>query len=245
MKRWRCMNLFSLISNIELDNRCSWEEKLFLTFDIDWAPEFVIKDTVELLYKNQAKATLFLTHKSEYLDEIKNNTMFEYGIHPNLNFLLNGDFRYGKCFKEVINYYLDIEPNAKSCRFHSLSQSSMVLSYLSEIGITHESNINYPYLSGYLEPYLYSDNKLIRIPYFWEDDTHCLYSHDYTAIKKSKTKLKVFDFHPIHVYLNTENLDRYQAAKPYLKDEKKLKEFINTKTYGTRDFLKELIKYEK
>lgn len=38
----------------------------------------------------------------------------------------------------------------------------------------------------------------------------------------SRPGLKVFDFHPIHVFLNTESLDRYERTRPLHQNPKEL-----------------------
>lgn len=52
---------------------------------------------------------------------------------------------------------------------------------------------------------------------------------------------RVFNFHPIHVFLNSDNLDRYEEARSYLKDYEKLKLCCNKDKFGIRDFLIELV----
>ena len=55
-------------------------------------------------------------------------------------------------------------------------------------------------------------------------------------------ELVIFDFHPIHIYLNTENKYRYNEAKNYLNDPKKLLDYRNSEVPGTRDLLMNLLK---
>ena len=52
--------------------------------------------------------------------------------------------------------------------------------------------------------------------------------------------VKVFDFHPIHIFLNTENIDRYENSRVVQRDFEKLKEYVFA-GYGTRSFLIDLI----
>jgi hypothetical protein len=53
----------------------------------------------------------------------------------------------------------------------------------------------------------------------------------------------IFNFHPVHVFLNTETLRRYESAKPYYQDPAKLREFANPESSGTgtRVFLRRLL----
>src|SRR5688572_30631364 len=91
-----------------------YENKLFLTFDIDWASDHVLNHTIDLLEKFDVCATFFVTHETPLLNKIRRNPKFELGIHPNFNFLLNGDFRHGKNPEEVVEYYLKMVPDAVS-----------------------------------------------------------------------------------------------------------------------------------
>lgn len=49
--------------------------------------------------------------------------------------------------------------------------------------------------------------------------------------------LRVFNFHPIHIFLNTENISRYLYYKKNKNRLNIIKKTINVKKYGTRDFL--------
>ena len=78
------------ISKIDLKNKATYHGQTFLTIDIDWAPDFVILDTVELLLKYNVVATILVTHDSPLLQDLRSHKNFEFGIHPNFNPLLNG-----------------------------------------------------------------------------------------------------------------------------------------------------------
>lgn len=52
--------------------------------------------------------------------------------------------------------------------------------------------------------------------------------------------IKVFDFHPIHIFLNTEDLDRYEKTREWHNCEVTLLKY-RYEGYGTRNFLMELI----
>ena len=91
-------------------------------------------------------------------------------------------------------------------------------------------------------PYKHT-KKLIKIPHFFEDDVRELYENDWDIKKYINYKgLKVFDFHPIHIFLNTENLDRYEKSRDRFNNFNKLTEKVNFSSYGTKDFFIELIK---
>ena len=220
----------------------NFDDSLFLTFDIDWASVEVLNYTVDLLEQYNAKATFFVTHETPVLDRLKASESFELGIHPNFNFLLNGDFRYGKNYKEVIQYYLEMVPDAVSVRSHSLTQSASIIDEFIAKGLKYDLNLLLMHLSEMdLKPIPYYHDGFTRLPYYWEDDTHILYNREVEVEQLLMRKgLKIFDFHPIHVFLNTSDLKQYDAARPYLQNFDKLQEFKNSGK-GTCDFIIELM----
>ena len=56
--------------------------------------------------------------------------------------------------------------------------------------------------------------------------------------------LKVFDFHPIHVFLNTESLERYERTRALHHNPKELIKH-RYEGYGTRNRLIELLELAK
>ena len=73
--------LFSTLSNIDPADQATWEGKIFLTFDIDWACDEVIEDSIVLVESVGAAATWFVTHETPLLERLRNNPAFELGIH--------------------------------------------------------------------------------------------------------------------------------------------------------------------
>lgn len=139
--------VFGNIGEINLENPSSYQ-KIFLTFDIDWASDFVLDSCINLVESVGVKATWFVTHETPLLERLRANPNFELGIHPNFNPLLEGDFAYGKNYKEVLRYFLNIVPEAKSMRSHCLGISSRILQEAKNLGITHESNICIPAMAA-------------------------------------------------------------------------------------------------
>lgn len=235
---------FENIKNIDLNNKSSWKNKIFLTFDIDWCSDEVLAYTIDFIEKYDLKATFFITHDTYLLDRMKNNNNIEIGIHPNFNPLIAGNDKYGKNFEEVISFYTNLYSNAESIRSHALTQSSVILNSLKKFGLSYECNSYIPMNSGIVVyPYRHWDNHTIRVPHFWEDDLHCLYGDDWNVENYLDYKgIKVFDFHPIHIFLNTEHIDRYEVARKSFHDFDKLRQYRNESKYGTEDFFLDLIK---
>ena len=117
------MQMFETISSIQVENEESWREKIFLTIDIDWAHDEILLDTIELVEEAGVAATWFVTHETEVLERLRSNPYFELGIHPNFNFLLQGDARNGGNAGEVISNVVQMVPEATSVRSHSMTVS--------------------------------------------------------------------------------------------------------------------------
>jgi len=230
---------FSKISSINPNDNSTWIDKLFLTFDIDWAHDEILQDTVNLIEEVSAPATWFVTHATPVLDEIRALQCQELGVHPNFNPLLDGVSNNGHNAEEIVKSLLDIVPEAKSIRSHSMTQSSRLLDLFQTFGLTHEVNHFIPHQAGIeLKPWLLW-NQLCKVPYFWEDDVHVIYdsigiTQSEPAVLANATKgLRVFDFHPIHIFLNTESLDRYERTRPFHNNPKELIKH-RYQGYGTR-----------
>ena len=191
---------FAKIKDINLKDKETWENKIFLTFDLDWCSDEVLSHTLDVIEQHNLQATFFVTHNTALLARMRENPNIELGIHPNFNFLLLDSF-------------------AKS-------------------GLKFDCNIFIPFDSQIaLKPWKHWNDNIIKIPYFWEDDVHCIYKWSWDINKFLQYQgIKVFDFHPIHIFLNTEDMRRYDNARPYLQDYGKLEKFVNNDSHGTRDF---------
>lgn len=158
---------FENIKNINLENPSSWQDKLFISFDIDWCSDEVLSYTLDIVEKYNIKATFFVTHETLLLERMRDNPKIELGIHPNFNPLLSGDFRYGKNFEEVIEYYKNIVPAALGVRSHSMTQNSPILDTFEKFGLIYDCNTFIPYSSNIeVKPYNHWTDKLIKVPYF-------------------------------------------------------------------------------
>lgn len=235
---------FLKISDLSLEKE-NWKDSIFITIDIDWASDKVIEDTLNILKNSNIKATILMTHRSDLIKDIESNHLFELGIHPNFNFLLNGDFRYGKNYKEVIDYYMNIIPNAKVVRSHSVSQNTLILDYYKEVGLKYDLNTEIPFSSNIkLKPYL-DWTGLIKVPYFWQENISFSYKWEFNPTKFLNDSLNVFNFHPIHIFLNSEHNKRYDDSKLYLNNYAELIHRVNKENEGIRNFLYRLIKKDK
>ncbi len=217
-------------------------ESIGLTFDIDWAPEFVISEMVELLKSYEVKATLFCTHSSNVIRDLTDDDNFEIALHPNFS----NSSSHGKTEIDVMDYLLKLHPEAKGVRSHSLVQSTPVLELFIEKRMEYDCNL-FMFAQSYLAPFI-NWNGLVRIPYYFEDDLYSSYGYPW-EIENTDLKsqgLKIFDFHPIHIFLNSNNMNNYNSARknsdPITEtDEAELSKYKNLVERGTKDFLIDIL----
>lgn len=211
------------------------------TSDIDWAPEAVIADTISIFETYGVKCTLFATHNSKELRNC-NKKLFEIAIHPNFNPVLTEN---NISVDDVLDEILEIYPDAEGVRSHSMMQSTNLLSKFATKNLIYDSNHFLPYCTG-LKPFKLWTG-MVRIPFNWEDDVHWAYGYTFNDchINLEQEGLNVFNFHPIHIYLNTENKYRYTEASKYYKEHVKLLQYRNIEIKGTRDLLISLLEFVK
>lgn len=209
---------FSTLSRVVPENPGSTEATC-LTLDIDWAEDAVVNDAIDLIEEAGVAATWFVTHASPTLDRLRANPRFELGIHPNFNNLLAGDPQNGRDLREVVGRLMDLVPEAKCLRSHSLCSSTKLLQVMPEFGLTHECNLYLPLESRSAHPFRIW-NGVVRVPHAFEDDLFLFAPaaregafNAYMRAFAAREGLKVTDFHPIHLFLNTESLDRYERTR--------------------------------
>lgn len=182
-----------------------------LTFDVDWAPDCAMELLLGKLNTHNIKATFFITHPSDILKDVSAGG-HNIGIHP--NFLANST--QGKNTSEVIEYLLKLAPEASCIRTHALVQSTPLLFEIFE---------NYPQLKYDFSIFMYKFKHVnwfewkfktlsyMRINYNWEDDG-AFYdpSMNWAQFTPFADKI-IFDFHPIHVLLNSKDLTPYESLK--------------------------------
>lgn len=220
---------------------CKTFEKTFITFDLDWAHDEIVLDLIQLVSQAKVPATWFITHDTKTLGRLRENANFELGIHPNFNSLLVGDSRNGSSANEVVMRLMELVPEAKVARSHSITQSSRITQIFQSVGITHESNDYIPITANIeIRPWKL-ESGIVRAPYFWSDELACLSYPDISISNAlSSQGLKIFDFHPIHVFLNTESTNRYEQTRHLHHNPQALLKY-RYKGYGTRNRLIELL----
>jgi hypothetical protein len=223
--------------------RESWNDKIFITCDVDWASEEVMNYCIKLFLDKNINVTWFCTHKGPYLDILKKNPdLFEIAWHPNFNNILFSTEK--KSVKDVFKEMRKSIGDSKGFRSHSVTQSSGIISCAKDVGLRYESNTFIPITSEIeVKPYIHT-SKIMQLPYIWEDDVHYLNNWNYQSkiLKLLEYRgMKIIDFHPIHIFLNTAKQEHYDSARPFFQDYDELQKKVNIDSFGTRNFLLELI----
>ena len=202
---------------------------LFRSFDMDWADDEMMRFFYDTVCKLDIYGTLNVTNDSAVLDVIRAEDRLELGIHPNFNGLLQNSQSAGS-IETVIKELKQIVPESVSVRSHSLVTGSHIRKCFIENGLKYESNFLYTPQKGWKINCFQDYTGLIQVPFIFEDDVYLL-----DKIKKPATWYfdecevpLVFNFHPIHLFLNTEDISRYEKCKIYYHDYAKLTEFRNT-----------------
>lgn len=205
--------------------------EVVLSFDVDWAPDGVLEPIVERLRASGVPATFFATHYSPLLASLERD-QFEIALHPRID-----DLRDGVTSVEEL---LALYPDAVGVRSHSLVSSGPLLQRQSERGIRYESNCFLP-LHGLAPVWRLPD--LVTIPYFWADDYHFLFGRRFALeeLDLAGPGLKVLDFHPIHVFMNTSAEDQYGRFREHYRDVERLKPLVNRDDPGSGTLFDEVV----
>jgi hypothetical protein len=185
-----------------------------ITLDVDWAPDFMIDAAAQALVDRNVKSTWFLTHHSPAVARLRERPeLFELGMHPNF---LEGS-THGRTPAQVVAHCAALVPGARAVRTHCLLQSTPLHDELlrgSEVeidcslflpGATHVEAVEQWSPGG----------RLLRLPYVWQDNME-MYSPDPnwdTEAVLDAPGLRIFDFHPVHVWLNSASFDPYERLK--------------------------------
>ncbi len=177
---------------------------IVLSFDTDYVPDFVLEDILNTLDMYKFRATFFCTNA--FPD--KNRTNIELALHPNFM----PDSTQGNSVDDILLNFRKDFSSAIGVRTHRLYWYSGLQEKFINHGIVYDSSIFLPF-HPHLTPV--KIGKLTRIPYWWSDNIHLLHGMDCNAVNlpgMNEPGLKIFDFHPVHIYLNTKDLDNYRNA---------------------------------
>lgn len=186
-----------------------------LTLDVDWAPDYMIDFVAAALVDRGVRATWFVTHASAAIDRLRERPdLFELGIHP--NFLAGST--HGETPAEILRHCARLVPEARSMRTHALVQSTPIIRMaLEETPVDVDVSVllrHHPGLRAVEYPI--AGRSMLRVPFCWEDDVEMEASDPHWrpgALAPALQGLAVFDFHPVHVYLNSCDMSAYGRLK--------------------------------
>ena len=171
-----------------------------LTFDVDFAPEFMIEDVLALLERTGARATFFATHASEALAREAKRGFHEVGAHPNL---APGSTQPGEGAESIVSLLREAYPQLMGNRFHLLAHSYRDLSTLARAGVAYDVSalrFNCPYVL----PAWHADLEMTLLTYMWEDGVceNAGHAMEVGSIDLDSPGLKIVNFHPMNVFIN-------------------------------------------
>ncbi len=208
---------------------------------MDWASDMVLTDFHELLNELGVCSTVHVTHETPMLDEFRKDENMDLGLHPNYNpLLLEGS---AKSAHQVLREIKAIVPEGVSLRSHALTAGSVIAREYENFGIKYELNTFIPVKEGsVIFPYQAPIGKHMVLPFIFEDDLYLIRKNGTVdfLLGDAFTAPRIFNFHPIHLFLNTDTTETYERARPYFKDDENLIKMRNEKSYGMRDMFIEL-----
>ncbi|MEJ8835242.1 polysaccharide deacetylase WbmS family protein [Ramlibacter sp. AN1133] len=193
----------------------SLETLHLLTLDIDWAPDWMVADAADALTRRGVRATWFATHASPVLADLLSEPLFEVGLHP--NFLPGSS--HGATPGEVVRHLLALVPGARSVRAHSLFQSERHSQLLAEeFGLRTDCSVllmDADHVAPHRVRFSDGGPWLTRVPHVFQDNMFMFTGRPWTFDDPAfhTPGLKVFDFHPVHLALNSPGFGAYAALK--------------------------------
>lgn len=200
-----------------------------ITLDVDWASDPVLAEALALIRELDVPVTLFCTHRTSLLDDL-DRARVEIAWHPN--------FLQPRSDAGLIDEMARWFPGSEGVRAHALYFHSRLAPLYLGHGIRYLAH-DLRFLAPRLAPARHWSG-LIDVPGFWEDDVHALYfDGDFSLdrVDLSAPGLKVFDFHPIHLALNTDRMERYEGAREDMEAGRSLAAHVNP-DLGSRTFLR-------
>lgn len=222
-----------------MNDQSSVTATVVLTADQDWAPEWAMQIFVETLQVLDCPLHLFRTNHSESLEGPRATPLITDGWHPNFK---DGS-SHGKSIDDVIETMQRLFPSRTSVRAHSFVESSETWLKLRTAGMEVESHG----LTD-LQDHLFIQQMtsgLKRVLVYFEDDTYI--PQDETQLNSERLLngldrpgLKVLNFHPIHVAMNTPNMAFYVENREKAYSGAPI---IQRERYGTLNLLIDVIDF--
>jgi len=113
-----------------------------------------------------------------------------------------------------------------------------------KLGIEYDSNYYMPSIKK-PEPFFFEWVNVLEIPVFFCDDAHFMKSSkfDLSDINLDDSGVKVFLFHPFHVFMNSDSEQFYEKNKANYKNIEFLSKNKQQEIEGTRNLFLKLLEY--
>ncbi|MGE5343221.1 MAG: hypothetical protein ACM3SY_17250 [Candidatus Omnitrophota bacterium] len=203
--------------------------KVCLTLDADWAPRDVVAFALQPLLDAGIPFTYFAT--DDYAGYPDGAT--ELAWHP--------DFR-ARGLPQELETFSTLIPGARGLRPHGLvmPQTEHLEGLLNVYGIEWVSASFSPHRT---EPE-WSPASVLNFPINWGDN---LWFRErilppFERIRRASPGYFILNVHPIHLFLNTANLDQYTEAKADYQNVDRLRRHINTSETGVGDIFNDILK---
>jgi hypothetical protein len=181
-----------------------------ITLDQDWCSSETLKYAIDFVVTKNIPLTVFVT---DFDKEWISTDNIEYGAHP--NFFANST--QGENIEDILTLAKKSVPKCRSWRSHSLYQSTRLTDTVSLL-TDWDIELN-NYLPEYTDPIVsqFPSTRVInRLPIHWEDDLELRRTKeaiDFIRDLKSQNWISIFNFHPIHLAINSTNMDVYNKLK--------------------------------
>lgn len=223
------------VSELLADNQ---NTVVVFTGDQDWAPEWAVQDTLDLFHEVDIPYHLFRTNDSQAARHARENFQgFSEGWHPNF---LDGS-SHGSTFEEVISEMARLVPHSRSIRCHSFYEYTGMWARISGTDIVAESHGLTDMQVGLRPMRMWTG--LWRFPVFLEDDVFFASEVHESQLARlwrnlQMPGLKILNFHPVHVALNTSSAEQYTKWKSETSASVRS---LPAAGFGTRSLLQEII----
>lgn len=222
-----------------------------ITVDVDWAPDWAMRDLLAVLVDAAVPSTWFVTHDTPVLDELRAHPeIIELGIHP--NFLPGSS--HGTNPSDVLRTCMELVPEARAMRTHCLVQSTPILqAVVDTTPVLVDTSLYVRDAVGIRPSPLPLDRgrALMRYPYVWEDDLEFFAAaprwdaRTLLADRRRPDEISIIDVHPIHFALNSADIGPYRELKSVCShvdaaSQQDAERFRNSGD-GTRTFIESLV----
>ncbi len=184
---------------------------VFLTCDVDWAPEYAIEAVLREVESHGQKLTIFATHDSAVLKNAA--SWLEVGIHPDFTRKHPAPW-----FDERVATLKALYPDAVGTRSHRNFFGQNIGDIARANGLQYDVSTflwNEVFCQAHMDY-----NGMLRFAYMWEDGIHLDMGMplDFSAIRLNAPGLKILNVHPILIYLNSQTEAHRRSVTSRYKD---------------------------